>query len=174
MDSIDLVMRDITPEFFSRQLRPYFDPVRVAGNDYMAPAAAHVPLALIDQVLWAGDRHEDGYVEFQEDSARYAPPHWRLRYEDWADVPSVVTRLTDSLRETDDPQVEAAATALCQALRVLITFRGRHLTNARRAYQAELTETTVGSGGGNLDLLADILKLTRENANLTSHNRAAA
>ena len=50
------VLLGVSPEFFARELRPYFEDVHVAGRLYMGPAAAHIPLFLVDVLLWASDR----------------------------------------------------------------------------------------------------------------------
>jgi hypothetical protein len=61
--------------------------------------------------------------------------------------------------------LRASASALADALRVLVVFRGKHITYARRTYPPEYQDQ-AGSGGGTIALLQDILDLTRENANL--------
>jgi monodechloroaminopyrrolnitrin synthase len=48
-------------------------------------------------------------------------------------------------------------------LHTVIVFRGRHLDITRRAYQEDLRLYPVGSGGASVNLLRDIIDLTREN-----------
>ena len=62
------------------------------------------------------------------------------------------------------------ARALARLLRTVVVFRGRHLGLARRAYQAELRLYPVGSGGASVQLLRQVIDLTRRNANLV-HQR---
>jgi hypothetical protein len=52
-------------------------------------------------------------------------------------------------------------------MRAIIVFRGRHLGIARQAYEEDLRLYPVGSGGASVDLLREIIDLTRENAQLT-------
>src|SRR5205807_6792119 len=99
-------------------------------------------------------------------------PRWRDLYSAWRRRPSLVTRLASAYGESrgaagaPSPALRAGAEALARMLRVIVVFRGRHLGVARQAYQADLRLYPVGSGGGSVDLLGQILDLTRENAQL--------
>jgi hypothetical protein len=53
---------------------------------------------------------------------------------------------------------------VARLLRVIVVFRGRHLTVARRAYHADVRLYDHGSGGASTDLLRQISDLTREAA----------
>jgi monodechloroaminopyrrolnitrin synthase len=61
-----------------------------------------------------------------------------------------------------------SAQALVRALRTVITFRGRHLGIASQVYEADMQDFAAGSAGGSVDLLRQILDLTRLNACLAS------
>ncbi|MFD2417276.1 monodechloroaminopyrrolnitrin synthase PrnB family protein [Amycolatopsis pigmentata] len=174
-DAIESVLATVTPEFFARTMRPYFEDFRVAGRSYLGPAAAHVPLALIDLCLWASDHSDPAYAEFWEDSAQHALPQWYPLYEAWPRKPSVVTRVAEALRVTPDaPNLEASAEAVSRALRSLVNFRGKHYTIAKRAYTEELRLYPVGSGGGSIALLDRIMTLTRDNSRLLRDSRHGA
>ena len=169
--SIDLVVRNVSPVFFARVLRPYFEDVDVAGTALLGPAAAQVPLWLVDQVLWAADRSEPDYDEFIRDSVTYSLPRWRDYHARWAGRASVVTRLLNAYggpellsAGAESPHLRRSAEALTRVLRTIIVFRGRHLGIARQAYQADLRLYPVGSGGASVHLLRQIVDLTRENA----------
>jgi monodechloroaminopyrrolnitrin synthase len=184
-EAIDIVFDNVTPEFFAQTMRPYFEAVHVGGVDYLGPAAAHVPLSLIDLVLWASDYGSDSYEEFCRESAQYSIPSWQSLYKRWATGPSIVSRVTSALAlavgDPLPPYLRASAKALCDALQALVVFRGKHLTVARRAYAKEIGLYSVGSGGGTLQLLKEVTTLTRGNANSvrmsfagnTSRRRAA-
>lgn len=181
VDCIDLVVGNVSPEFFARTLRPYFEEVTVDGAVLLGPAAAQAPLWLVDLAVWASDRSAPEYAEFLADSIPYSLPRWRELYDQWLPQPSVVTRLVQALDRYQDGSAElpvalrASAEALARALRVVVVFRGRHLGIARKAYQADLRLYPVGSGGASVDLLREILDLTRENFTLTQpRGRAAA
>ena len=42
--TIDLVRARVSPEFFARELRPYFEAITVGGEVLLGPAAAHIPI----------------------------------------------------------------------------------------------------------------------------------
>jgi hypothetical protein len=169
-DAIDIVIANVTPEFFARTMRPYFEEVLVGGVTYLGPAAAHVPLSLIDLALWASDCGGESYDEFWRESAQYGLPPWQDLYKRWAKGPSMVTRVSTALELTSAGQapanLRASAEALCRALRALVVFRGKHLTMARNTYAEEIRLYPLGSGGGSLELLDQVTALTRENATL--------
>lgn len=172
--SIGMVVANVTPEFFARELRAYFDEITVDGEVLLGPAAAQVPLWLIDQAIWASDRSEPAYEEFLRDSVPYSLPRWRALYEEWTQVPSVVSRLVEAYGEDDAaeaerrmPELRHSAEALARLLRVILVFRGRHLGIARKAYDADLRLFPVGSGGASVDLLKQITDLTRATAQIT-------
>jgi monodechloroaminopyrrolnitrin synthase len=58
VESINQVVDKVSPKFFARVLRPYFEEIDVDGQTYLGPAAAQVPLWLIDEAVWASDRGE--------------------------------------------------------------------------------------------------------------------
>jgi len=82
--TIDLVRARVSPEFFARGLRPYFEDITVGREVLLGPAAAHIPLGLIDLALWASDCDGERYAVFCAESARYNPPTWRRLYAEWA------------------------------------------------------------------------------------------
>ena len=145
VDSIDLVLRHVSPVFFAQVLRPYFEEITVSGRELLGPAAAQVPLWLVDQVIWATDRSEPGYDEFIRHSVPYSLPRWRSYYSRWSERRSVVSRLVDAYGGLDgavsgkeSPVLRRGAEALARVLRTVVVFRGRHLGIARQAYQADL------------------------------------
>jgi hypothetical protein len=161
------VIAEVTPEFFAQVLRPFFEDIHVAGRKYMGPAAAHVPLFLIDILLWASDRASREYLNFCQEVASQTLPHWQDRYSEWTKTPSITSRVAAALGDARSSyqaeNVESSARGLRQALRSLISFRGKHLVIARRAYHEELRLYELGSGGAPVELLEEILALTRQN-----------
>ncbi|HZF90981.1 monodechloroaminopyrrolnitrin synthase PrnB family protein [Streptomyces sp.] len=160
------VLAEVTPEFFALVLRPFFEDVRIAGRIYMGPAAAHIPLFLIDLLLWASDRGSRDYLTFCDEVASHTLPDWRERHAEWTQTPSMTSRVVAALADSRAPSQEYAwssARGLRQALRSLTSFRGKHLVMARRAYRAEVRLYELGSGGGSVELLEEILTLTRKN-----------
>ncbi|MFB7895920.1 monodechloroaminopyrrolnitrin synthase PrnB family protein [Streptomyces xiamenensis] len=178
--AIDMVVANVGPEFFARVLRPYFEEIDVGDRVLLGPAAAQVPLWLIDLAIWAADHSEPGYQEFLRESIPYSLRRWRDLYGRWIRTPSVVGRLVEAFGEDPGeaerraPALRASTEALARLLRVLVVFRGRHLGIARKAYDADLRLYPVGSGGASVDLLRQIIDLTRAAAQLTQPGTGAA
>ena len=173
--AIDLVRDGVSPGYFARGLRPYFEPITVSGHVLLGPAAAHVPLGLIDLALWASDSGEDRYAGFRGEAVRYYPPLWRRLHADWAAGPSLVTRMLEAARAGPAGSrwhADLAAAGLRDTLRALVVFRGRHLVQARAAYREDVQLYPLGSGGGSLDLLREIVSLTRQNAAILCQSAA--
>lgn len=168
--AITEVVEKVTPEFFGRVLRPYFEDITVNNIDYLGPAAAHMPLFLVDLAMWASDHGDPAYDSFQHEGMQYTLPGWRALAPEWQQKPSLVSRVRAAFATVQPDEVPEtlfqAALALFKVLRVLVTFRGKHLGIARKAYSAEVGLYSLGSGGGSIDLLRTILDLTRQNATL--------
>lgn len=179
LDAIESVTERVSPVFFARVLRPYFEDVNVNGTSYLGPAAAQAPLWLIDLCLWASDRNSEVYAEFVTGSLKYALPDWREFYQSHRGGRSIVTILSESLqRSTRDVlvsrTVEASISEITKLLWVLKAFRGRHLTIAKKAYAEDVRLYETGSGGAPIALLKEILDLTRANELLLKPSRAPA
>ena len=168
--AITNVVEKVTPEFFAHVLRPYFEEVTIGGKSYFGPAAAHVPLFLIDLAVWASDHDSPVYHTFMYDSVHYTLPHWRAMLPIWEKRPSLVTQVTRGLEAASPgevpPILQQATEALYKVLRTLAVFRGKHFGIAKKAYREEMSFYKFGSGGGSIDMLRAILDLTRQNANL--------
>jgi hypothetical protein len=168
VDSINFARQHVDVVFFAQVLRPYFEPIVVDGHSYMGPAAAHLPLSIVDHLTWGSDCPDPIYREFQEHAAKYTVVRWRELVEGTGGQSSLVTRVIDALDATASPPPELleAATALHAVLRVLLAFRGRHKILAERAYQREVRMYPVGSGGYSTDVVVRILGVTLERAGL--------
>ena len=177
-DSIDIVVGNVTPEFFAQTMRPYFEAIRVGGVDYLGPAAAHVPLHLVDLALWASDNGADAYTDFWRESAQFSLPPWLPLLERWPHRASVATLVTSALAVLPEgpvpPHLRASAESLCRALRALVVFRAKHLTVARQAYDDEIRLHELGSGGGSVQLLEEVTSLVRANASSLRSSIASA
>ncbi|MFB6839304.1 monodechloroaminopyrrolnitrin synthase PrnB family protein [Streptomyces sp. NPDC056361] len=167
VDSIDLTVAEVSPEYFALTLRPYFEEVEVGGRDYLGPAAAQVPLWPIDLTLWQCDRPDPAYDAFLAESVPYALPAWREFHARHRGGVSAVSKLSAAVSwEGADrlpPRLAASAEALGRVLRILKTFRARHIGIARKAYDDDVRLYEEGSGGAPVALLRSILDLTREN-----------
>ncbi|HEY3504871.1 MAG TPA: monodechloroaminopyrrolnitrin synthase PrnB family protein [Actinocatenispora sp.] len=169
-EAIELVIDRVSPAFFAQDLRPYFGDVTVGGQVWLGGAGAGLPVPLLDLTLWAADHGDAGYETFWRQGIPYALPEWRRLYPRLATGPSLVTRVSEALAKVGaaepDPRLMAAATAVEQSMRALLGFRAKHVTVARKSYQEDLRLFPVGSSGGSVELLASIVRLTRDNAAL--------
>ncbi|MEV6250760.1 monodechloroaminopyrrolnitrin synthase PrnB family protein [Streptomyces sp. NPDC051742] len=167
VDSIDLTVARVPPEYFALTLRPYYEEIEIAGRDYLGPAAAQVPLWLVDLTLWQCDRPDPAYDAFLAEAVPYALPAWRAFHTRHRGGVSAVSKLSAAVSwEGADrlpPSLTASAEALGRVLRVLKTFRARHLGIARKAYSEDVRLYEEGSGGAPVALLRSVLDLTREN-----------
>ncbi|MER7516334.1 monodechloroaminopyrrolnitrin synthase PrnB family protein [Streptomyces sp. NPDC126499] len=170
VDAIDLTVAHVTPEYFARTLRPYFEEIDVDGRSYLGPAAAQIPLWLIDLTLWQCDRSDPAYDAFLDDSLPYALPSWRAFHARHRGGVSAVSKLSAAVSWESGrrlpPELAASARSLARVLRLLKSFRARHVTLARKAYAEELRRYDEGSGGAPVSLLRTILDLTRDNETL--------
>lgn len=162
VDAIDQVVANVTGEFFATRLRPFFEPVNLNGRDYLGPAAAHVPVAIVDLCLWASDAACDEYSEFWRTSAEYGLPGWASISEGFESADSVVTRILPLIEDSPNPVVISCAESLGRALKILLEFRAKHLVIAKQAYDESVRSYEVGSGGGTIELLHEIVDLTRQ------------
>lgn len=76
-DQIGRVAELVPPaEFFIARLRPYMEDVAVGGQTFYGPAAAHVPLYLIDHLLWSSDRVDPEHAALHQGLLDYGLPEW--------------------------------------------------------------------------------------------------
>jgi hypothetical protein len=164
--SINFARRQVDVQVFAKVLRPYFEAITIEDKSYMGPAAAHLPLSIVDQLTWGSDCVDPTYHMFRDDTARYTVPAWRDVSQRAVSEPSLVSRVIETMHmsQGSDPMLFAAAAALHAILRVLVTFRGRHKVMADKAYDPEVRLYPVGSGGFSTDAVGKILQLTRERA----------
>ena len=170
VDSIDFTVANVSPVFFAKEMRSYFEEIDIAGVDYLGPAAAQVPLWLVDLTLWQSDRSNPAYDAFLDESVQYSLPSWRDHYAAHRGGTSAVSKLSAAISWEDaerlPPQLAASAVSLTRVLRILKTFRARHMTIARKAYSEDVRQYEVGSGGAPIELLRAVLDLTRDNETL--------
>ena len=177
VDSMHFVRSSVSPEFFTLGLRPYLEAVSVDGVTYLGPAAAQLPIWLLDQALFphrTAPRSEE-YETFWRALVPYSVPAWRRQLRLWEDSGSIGDVVVTALKQDGADcggTLVGSAQALTRVLRLLARFRGMHLGIAQRAYDVEDRGFDVGSGGGSIDLLKEILELTRQFANATRRRTA--
>jgi monodechloroaminopyrrolnitrin synthase len=164
-DSMDIVMANVTPEFFAVTARPYYEAIDVGGRTYLGPAAAHVPLYLIDLAVWASDHCDEDRKRFLLEWAHYGIQPWHSLSRQWASGTSLLTRVEAAWKSAGgdaSPSLRGSVEALWRLLRGLVLFRGKHFTVTRAAYDVDLRLYDVGSGGGDLGLLSYFSAETKE------------
>jgi hypothetical protein len=134
-----------------------------------------MPLYLVDRLLWSSDCADAPYLGFQHETVPYSLPRWRTLFRRRESQPSVATRVLAALRAAPpDPgePLRASTQALSAIFRTLIVFRGRHLALVRGAYREDTRLYAVGSGGASVELVAHILRLTRDYAAALAPNQS--
>ncbi|WP_051519210.1 monodechloroaminopyrrolnitrin synthase PrnB family protein [Pseudomonas chlororaphis] len=172
--AIDGVVQDVSPVFFAQTLRPYYEDIMVGDRSYLGPAAAQVPLWLVDLCVWASDRCGGQYKNFLTESIPYCLPSWRMHYESFMGEVSLVSKIakvTDNATLLKDHNFQRSAKGVSDLLRTLKTFRGRHFGIARKAYAPEVRLYDQGSGGAPIALLKQIIDLTKDNERLVLAKR---
>lgn len=167
--AIDGVVEEVSPVFFAQELRPYFEDIQIGCDSYLGPAAAQVPLWLVDLCVWASDRCSKKYNNFLNESIPYCLPSWRKHYNRHIGCRSVVSKLQADFNNGDkqhDHNLIKSALSVGQLLRTLKTFRGRHFGIARKAYAPDVRLYEHGSGGAPIELLKGLIDLTIENERL--------
>ncbi|MCP2261744.1 protein of unknown function (DUF1864) [Streptoalloteichus tenebrarius] len=148
--------------FFAARLRPFMEDVEVDGRRYYGPAAAHVPLHLLDRVVWSADHGDAVHSALQDDLIDYGLPAWRRLYARDEGRETLVTRVVRAVREAGGagPELLPSVEVVSDLLRVLIVFRGRHSPMVKAAY-TDNENYCAGSAGASPDVVRHILELTR-------------
>ncbi|WP_460867309.1 monodechloroaminopyrrolnitrin synthase PrnB family protein [Rhodococcus aerolatus] len=163
------VTTGVSPAFFARELRPFFDPVTVAGTVHLGPAAAFVPLFLVTGLLHGTGEAQAGV---HDDAVTHGRPRWRTTGTVLEDhEPLTETLLRHRRADPGDPGLDASCALVAAGSRAVLQFQGQHLTVARRTYRAELTSYTHGSGGYPVEVLARITDDTRTAAHALDRAR---
>ncbi len=92
------VKRNITPETFSGELRPYFPPMTVGGQVLYAPGGAQMTPLLVDIVLIRpepGDPQEEWYEQYLRENVPYLPAAYRAAGERARHHRPLLPRLVD-------------------------------------------------------------------------------
>ncbi|WP_186818200.1 monodechloroaminopyrrolnitrin synthase PrnB family protein [Nocardia ninae] len=168
------VYRNVDPvDFYAARLRPFMADVVIADRQYYGPAPVHVPLYLIDRLVWSADHPDADLRYFQHDIVKYALPHWRRLFERTEGTPSLITRLIREFDRPTGPPPTKLADAMDGAIRImnaLVTFRTLHNRMAGGAY-TDATRHPTGMAGVSPGLLDHILTLTHDCATRTRARR---
>lgn len=161
VENFEHVRDHVSPAFFARELRPFFEPVDVDGAWYHGPAAAFLPMYLVDTLLWgdAGPEHRT----MMSEAALYGIPAWRSLLgmcQRGEPLSHIYERAIRDGAEAGAATMEGGL--IDELLALLVRFRGQHVTVARHAYDAAITEFATGSGGYSPEILVAITRATRD------------
>lgn len=161
VQAIVSVRESITPEVFTHELRPFFDPYTVGGKEYFGPGGAQMPILLIDQVVWGSDCKDAEYREYFDENRKYLPGHLKALLTKVGQRPSVAQRIRTALLEpgAKPETVVDSLTATQNFLSGLISFRMPHLSLAKSNFAIREKED-LGSGGYKPTILEHLVAQT--------------
>jgi hypothetical protein len=157
IQSIVAVMRTLPPEYFTNEMRPYFDPLVIGGERYLGAGGAQLQFVAFDYVLWGADETDATYVKYFHENYNYLTPSQRTSIEQILEKYQNNT-LLKHLALTDDK--EAAVSAL-GALKKMKKFRHPHRKLAQDNFKVR-KQGQVGSGSYTTDILDVLLEKTEQ------------
>ncbi len=163
-EAILSVRKHITPDFFTYQLRPFFDPKTIRGQTYFAAGGAQMPVTMIDMLLWGVEDMDRTYVGYRNENLRYLPRSYRSKVETIMGQPSILksllTQAGRSAQPSAIPTVISSIESLQELADQLILFRGPHLSVAKANMRIR-SGGSVGSGGYDVSILQYLIKKTK-------------
>lgn len=164
-EAISGVRKQISPDFFTHRLRPFFDPKTIRGNTYFAAGGAQMPITLVDLMVWGIEESDRTYVGYRNENVRYLPWAYQSKIEGMMSLPSIIRASTDQIGK-GMMAAEARQTAIdsLQSLQMLvdqlIRFRAPHLGIAKANMRIR-NAGSVGSGGYDVAILQYLLRKTK-------------
>ncbi len=166
--SITAVKRQITPEVFSFQLRPFFPPLIVGDKKYLAPGGAQLALLIIDVMTYGSHRLsvDEVYKAYVEDNEQYLPPEYRAYLAQVKTRPSLVKQVCKRCQEIcGDVQMAYkllhSLDSLLALLHTVLKFRFPHKKLARDNMLIR-PSNSVGSGGYDATILDVLIQVIEE------------
>lgn len=162
VDAIVMVRRKIKPEYFTGEMRPFFDPIVFGGQSFSAPGGAQMPILIIDSIMWAKNLGQ-AYTEYSDENFRYIPEKYLKIFEFCKKLESIEKYILSKKDHTgNSPEsLKKALTALKKLANNMITFRVPHFKVAEDNFKLR-PGGAVGSGGYTPEVLALILSETRK------------
>ncbi|HCH34925.1 MAG: PrnB [Candidatus Saccharibacteria bacterium GW2011_GWC2_48_9] len=157
--SIINVYHTITPEFFSEQMRPYFEPLVIGGRKFTGAGGAQMQLLAIDRVLWGNNETDPEYQGFFNENYEYLTPTQKESLGHFLTRNSQTT-LVEWLESHPDeyPQMRQETVSL---LRKIKKFRYPHRRVAKGNFNIR-KKGAVGSGSYTPDILDVLISKTEE------------
>lgn len=163
IDTMVYTVQHVSPRAFAIEMRPYYDPVRIAGVEYMGAGPVNLPVFVIDQILWASETNDRQYKGFREELVSFLTPQFREMFLIFQPKPSLVRIVGELLVNPRGitPTLLESAESLNRLFDILIRYRNPHKRLAERAFE-HLPADATGSSGHRPNLLGLIADLTAE------------
>lgn len=164
-EAIMSVRKHVSPDFFTHQLRPFFDPKTLRGQTYFAAGGAQMPVTMIDLLLWGIEDIDRTYLSYRNENLRYLPRSYRSKVESIVSLPSIIKSVTASACRGLPPTVQQTASDSLKSLQELtdqlIRFRAPHLAVAKANMRIRSADA-VGSGGYDASILQYLITRTKD------------
>lgn len=164
VEAIVYAIKNVSRQCFATELRPYFDPILVQGQEYLGPGAVEMPLFIFDHLLWSTDKTDRQHKQFQKGFLPYVLPKYRQLHADFQNQPSLVTKVSAHIVNNQANNVALeAANVILGLFKILMKFRKPHIKVVDDAYiHTESNVRDVGSGGYQASILNHIANLTEQ------------
>lgn len=154
------VSRVVSPSFFSKEMRPFFDGIEVDGASYAGAGGAQLPLVVIDRIMWGSESESAVYQGYYEDNIRYQPADLRSDLsiaEDGAYQISLLGHLRD--RQVAGENMNTAIDEARGVMGQIKRFRMPHRKVAQDNFKLR-PGNSVGSGQYTPTVLDTLIDLT--------------
>jgi hypothetical protein len=158
VEAILSVRRNVPPEIFTNQLRPFFDPYEVSGVEYLAPGGASMPIILVDYVLWSGQTDDQWYTEYLNTNKAYLTPKLREQLQRMGQYKNLYDTFIENIQRGNSVYIDSLD-SLIEVFTTLIQFRAPHKRVADDNFKLRPGEA-VGSGGHTVDILQLLINET--------------
>ena len=158
IQSIVSVIRTLSPEYFTKVMRPYFDPLVIEGKKYLGAGGAQLQFVAFDYVLWGASETDTTYNSYFNENYTYLTPSQQSAIAEIMAKYDQNTLLEHIAINDDKP----AASAAMEALKKMKKFRYPHRKLAQENFKIR-QHGQVGSGSYTTDIL-DVLLLKTEQA----------
>jgi hypothetical protein len=156
------VYQNITPNFFTDRLRPYFEPREIDGETYLGAGGAQMPVIALDHILWGAEDDNQMYVDYFLENEEYQPPEFRERIREIQEKDTIVDSVEEEWSQGDiDETAVNSLDALDKLLRTQKQFRQVHLVTAKENMNVR-SDGAVGSGGYDTEILEFLMSRTED------------
>ena len=158
-DSIVSVRRSVSPEYFTNNMRPFFEPIEIDGKLITGAGGAQMQMLALDNMLWGIDSPNDAYKAFFDANVQYlAPTQQRalVSYKESNDGMSILSHL-----ETAPYRYPESLEVFSQIMAQIKKFRYPHRKLAKDNFKIRSSDA-VGSGQSKPDVLDVLIDATED------------